>query len=321
MKKLFWCFCLLLCCLGCVACGPQQDKSSDRQNISVNNYNFFGDEQKVIFKQVPQRILVCGNSGVETLVALGAGDKITAAVLTEAEDKGRLQALLPNTRIYTQPLQLEAAVALQPDFILGWRRYFADNQLGDTSSWIANGIPAYIQDASGPVPAKGRFPACTIASEKRFISNMGLALGKQQQAQDIIQRIDAELQAVEKIPAQKVLFVEFLNGNIEVFGNDLLCGDIIRHYGCSLVSYSAPFISKEEMMEMQVAKIFIVYHGGEQQKQAALAQLHNPLYKHLPAVASGQVYPIAYKQIVAPGSDLLGTLKYIKQCLLANHPQ
>lgn len=166
MKKLFWCFCLLLCCLGCVACGPQQDKSSDRQNISVNNYNFFGDEQKVLFKQVPQRILVCGNSGVETLVALGAGDKITAAVLTEAEDKGRLQALLPNTRIYTQPLQLEAAVALQPDFILGWRRYFADNQLGDTSSWIAKGIPAYIQDASGPVPAKGRFPACTIASEK-----------------------------------------------------------------------------------------------------------------------------------------------------------
>ena len=75
MKKLLWCFCLLLCCLGCVACGPQQDKSSDRQNISVNNYNFFGDEQKVIFKQVPQRILVCGNSGVETLVALGAGDK------------------------------------------------------------------------------------------------------------------------------------------------------------------------------------------------------------------------------------------------------
>lgn len=42
---------------------------------------------------------MCGNSGVETLVALGAGDKIAAAVLTEAEDKGRLQALLPNTRI------------------------------------------------------------------------------------------------------------------------------------------------------------------------------------------------------------------------------
>lgn len=298
-----------------------QDKSSGQQSISVNNYNFFGEVQQVTFKQVPQRILVCGNSGVETLLALGAGDKIIAAVLTEAEDKERLQALLPNAKIYTQPLQLEAAVALQPNFILGWRRYFADNQLGDTSSWIAKGIPAYIQDASGPVPAKGRFPACTIASEKRFISNMGIALGKQQQAQDIIQRIDAELQAVEKIPAQKILFVEFLNGNIEVFGNDLLSGDIIRHYGCSLVSYSAPFISQEELMEMQATKIFVVYHGGEPQKQAALAQLRNPLYKHLPAVVSGQIYPIAYKQIVAPGSDLLGTLKYIKQCLLANPPK
>ena len=70
---------------------------------------------------------------------------------------------------------------------------------------------------------------------------MGLALGKQQQARDIIQKIDAELQAAEKIPAQRVLFVEFLNGNIEVFGNDLLCGDIIRHYGCSLVLAYAAF--------------------------------------------------------------------------------
>lgn len=279
------------------------------------NYNFVGEPFNVEVRQTPQKILICGNSGAETLLALGAGEQLTAVVLTDAGAQERLQKLLPHAQIYTQPLQLEAATLLAPDFILGWRRYFADNQLGDTTNWIAKGIPAYIQDASGPIPAKGNFPACTIASEQNFIRNMGVILGRQQQAEKILQQIDSELQVQTVIKPQKVLFVEFMGGNIEVFGNDLLSGDIVRHFGSSLITYSAPFISQEELMTMDAEKIFVVYHGGEAQKKSALAQLANPLYQHLSAVQQGKVYPINYNEIVAPGSNLVQTLRYIRQCL------
>lgn len=315
MHKKIACLGIVLACLLCTACGPKEADNEAGGVVRVSNYSFVGEVQQVEVKQEPQRVLVCGNSGVKTLLALGVGDKIVAAVLTEAEEAAALQKQLPQAKVYTQPLQLEAATMLQPDFILGWRRFFADNQLGDTKEWIAKGVPAYIQDASGPIPAKGRFPACTIASEKRFISNMGEIMHRQKRAEHILQQIDGELQVQKPIRAQKVLFVEFLGGNIEVFGDDLLCGDIVRHYGSSLVSYSAPFISQEELMEMQTEKIFVVYHGGEAAKQAALAKLQNPLYKHLSAVREGKVYALPYNAIVAPGAELLATLQYIKKCL------
>lgn len=314
VKKLlsivFVCLCLL-----CSACGLQDAAGKSDGVTSVANYNFFGEPINVKVKQAPQKILVCGNSGAKTLLALGAGEQITAVVLTDAGEREALQKQLPQAKIYTQPLQLEAATLLAPDFILGWRRYFADNQLGDTTSWIAKGVPAYIQDASGPIPAKGKFPACTIASEQKFIRNMGLVTGRTQQAEALLQQIDTELQVKTAIRPQKVLFVEFLGGNIEVFGDDLLSGDIVRHYGSSLISYSAPFISQEELMNMPAEKIFVVYHGGEVQKNSALVQLANPLYQHIPAVQQGKIYPINYNEIVAPGCNLVQTLRYIRQCL------
>ena len=310
LSIIFVCICLL-----CSACGSQDAASKSDGVTSVANYNFFGEPINVKVKQAPQKILVCGNSGAKTLLALGAGEQITAVVLTDAGEREALQNQLPQAKIYTQPLQLEAATLLAPDFILGWRRYFADNQLGDTTSWIAKGVPAYIQDASGPIPAKGKFPACTIASEQKFIRNMGLVTGRTQQAEALLQQIDTELQVKTAIRPQKVLFVEFLGGNIEVFGNDLLSGDIVRHFGSSLISYSAPFISQEELMNMPAEKIFVVYHGGEVQKNSALAQLANPLYQHIPAVQQGKIYPINYNEIVAPGCNLVQTLRYIRQCL------
>lgn len=310
LSIIFVCLCLL-----CSACGPQDAAGKSDSVTSVANYNFFGEPINVKVKQAPQKILVCGNSGAKTLLALGAGEQITAVVLTDAGEREALQKQLPQAKIYTYPLQLEAATLLAPDFILGWRRYFADNQLGDTTSWIAKGVPAYIQDASGPIPAKGKFPACTIASEQKFIRNMGLVTGRTQQAEALLQQIDTELQVKTAIRPQKVLFVEFLGGNIEVFGNDLLSGDIVRHFGSSLITYSAPFISQEELMTMEAEKIFVVYHGDEVQKNSALAQLANPLYQHIPAVQQGKIYPINYNEIVAPGCNLVPTLRYIRQCL------
>lgn len=310
LSIIFVCICLL-----CSACGSQDAAGKSDSVTSVVNYNFFGEPINVKVKQAPQKILVCGNSGAKTLLALGAGEQITAVVLTDAGEREALQKQLPQAKIYTQPLQLEAATLLAPDFILGWRRYFADNQLGDTTSWIAKGVPAYIQDASGPIPAKGKFPACTIASEQKFIRNMGLVTGRTQQAEALLQQIDTELQVKTAIRPQKVLFVEFLGGNIEVFGNDLLSGDIVRHFGSSLITYSAPFISQEELMTMEAEKIFVVYHGDEVQKNSALAQLANPLYQHIPAVQQAKIYPINYNEIVAPGCNLVQTLRYIRQCL------
>lgn len=316
-KKFFAIVLLLFLCTFVSACTKNISTENDKYNYYVSNYNFYGEKHEVGLKAEPKKVIVCGNSGIDTLIALGVADKIKAAVLTDLTEKEKYQNLLPQVPIYVQPLSLEKVTEMQPDFILGWRRFFGKNGLEDTSKWIAKGIPAYIQDASGPIPAKGNFPKSTIASEKNFIRNMGIVFNKQQKAEQYIKKIDALLQQKQNFLMQdkQILIVEFINGNIEVFGNDLLIGDIVKEFGGNIIEYSAPFVSQEEIINTAPDVIFVVYHGDEQAQQQALKNLDNPLYQHLCAVKTGKVYPLNYRLAVAPGINVIQTMNYIAECL------
>lgn len=318
MVKLFCkIFTLLFFCSVCIACAPKISGKQSNAALQVTNFTFFGEPQQVSVTKAPQRAVVYGTSALDTLIALNVGDRIIAAVITEGMPVEQYRSKLPNAQIYTQALPLEKIMEIQPDFLLAWRRFFADTQLGDTAKWLQQGIPAYIQDASGPIPAKGNFPDCNINSELNFIRNMGIIFEQQQASKKIIADIQSKLNQNDKLQLKnnKVLVVEFINGTIEVFGQDLLSGDIIKHFGGSIIEYGAPFVSQEELTTMDVDYIFVVYHGGKQEAAAALRHMNNSLYKHLRAVQKGNVYPLNYRLIVAPGVNVLQSVDYIHSCL------
>lgn len=50
-------------------------------------------------------------------------------------------------------------------------------------------------------------------------------------------------------------------------------------------------------------------------KTTLLQELGRRIYQHIPAVQQGKIYPINYNEIVAPGCNLVQTLRYIRQCL------
>lgn len=311
--------CLLVLQIFVFGCGsnPPIQHNQD-QGIKISNYSFSGFPNNQIMKEIPKKVIVYGNSGLDTLVALGVERNVYAAVLTDNREIEMYKSRYPNIKIYPAALPLETVVSFQPDFILGWRRFFSDTQLGDTNKWIAQGIPAYIQDASGPVPAKGNFPPCNVDSEITFIRNMGKIFAKENKAEEYISEIKQELaiKSSQKNRKENILVVEFLGGNIEVFGEDLLSGDIVKKLGGNLLQYSVPFISQEELMGLDADRIFLVYHGQEKEKQAALSSMANPLYAHIKAIKNGKVYPIKYSMIVAPGVNTAKTIKYMSRCML-----
>lgn len=306
---------LIICCL-CTACIPNK-ASNTAPALTIENYTFFGEKQAVNIPSVPKKAIICGTSAIDTLIALDAQNSVEAVVLTENANPKAYKNILPHSEVFTQPLQIEYVVALQPDFIVGWRRFFAETQLGNTTNWIKNGIPAYIQDASGPIPAKGNFPPCTIESELTFIRNMGIVFNKAEKATAITNKIQEQLLQLRQLPTEnnKVLFIEFLNGNIEVFGSDLLSGDIIKKMGGQIIEYGAPFVSQEEIMTVNPDHIFVVYHGSEADGQDALEAMQNPLFQHLTAIKNNHVHPLNYKMIVAPAVNISETLSYMEQCL------
>ena len=318
MMKSFWkIWALVVLCVCCAACAPQAVREQSEAVAQVDNFTFFGEPQQVKVYATPKRAVVYGASALDTLLALQVGDNIAAAVVTDGASPDEYRRRLPRAQIYGQALTLEKVVELQPDFLLAWRRFFAASQLGDTAVWLQRGVPAYIQDASGPVPAKGNFPACTVESEMNFIRNMGIVFAKRHASEKIIADIQSRLTQSDVLPpsANRVLVVEFINGTIEVFGKDLLSGDIIKRFGGDVIEYGAPFVSQDELTTLDVDYIFVVYHGGEQEAEAALQNLRHPLYRHLRAVRQGKVFPLNYRLIVAPGINVIKSLDYIRQCL------
>lgn len=308
---------VLLFISGCGSIESQQDERIYYNNNVIKNYNFDGTERLIQFSKIPEHILVCGNNAADTLLAFGEGKKISVLVLTDIEQKNKYSKLLPDAKIYSGTIGQEAALMYKPDFILAERRFFDDKILGNNSFWNSNGIQTYIQDASGPIPSLGKFPPCTINSEKVFISNVGKIFCKEKIASKIIQDIDNELLLAHKQENTKlkILVVEFINDNIEVFGKNLLSGDIISKLGAEVIDYKYPFISMETLIQAEADIVFVVYHGGEAEQKVAVGKMYKPIFSKIKAVQNKRVYPLNYQKIVAPGIHTFETIRYIRKCI------
>ena len=317
MRRIILLVIFIVCSLLLNGCYFKEEAVNVSSNTTmVENFSFYGDPQKMVIKSVPNNVLVCSTTAVDTLIALGAGQHIKAAVLTEGASREKYMKALPNAKIYSHSLQLEAVTEMQPDMIIGWRRFFSDIQLGNSTNWINKGIPAYIQDASGPIPSKGKFPRCTVESEINFIRNMGVVFDCRNEAENIIRDIKNKFVFKESGKKRvRVLVVEFINGSIEVFGSDLLIGDIINRLGGSVVEYGNPFVSQEVIVSNDADYIFVVYHGGETDKNAAMSNFDKEIYRNMPAVLNKKIYPLNYNLIVAPAVNLLNSVEYIKSVL------
>lgn len=319
MKKFIICIILLFVFIisGCRFLPDTSEQNTDKSTKTIENFNFDGTKRSFSVEHVPENIIVCGNNAADTLIAFGEGSKISTLILTNTYDKEKYIKALPQAKIYTASISQEAAIELKPDFILAQRRFFDDKVLGSNLFWSNNRVMTYIQDASGPIPSLGNFPKCTIESEKNFISNMGKIFGKEDIANKINKEIDDAVTIENSINTlhPKVLVVEFINGNIEVFGKNLLSGDIITQLGGNIIDYGYPFISLEKLMQSEADIVFVVYHGKDIEKNIALEKMNDSVFHNIKAVKEGKVYPINYNDIIATGIHTAKTVNYIKEKL------
>lgn len=314
------CACVVLCMLfALTGCKPDNaavpHDTLKSETVAVKNFDFTGRVRTAKVIKNPKRIIVCGGNAVDTLIGFGVESAIHTAVLTEPDALQIYKEKLPQAKIYPAAISQEAAMTVKPDFILGMRRFFDDKVLGDTVFWEGNGVSAYIQDASGPIPSLGNFPPCTIESEKNFLRNMGKIFGKEEKAESVISEIEIELKRADQKVAKKpkVLFIEFMPNNIEAFGKELLSGDIVEKLGGEIITYKAPFISMEELLTVQADVIFLVHHGGQGQAQIELKKMHEGALTQIKAVKEKRLYTIAYDKIVATGIHTPETVRLIRQ--------
>ena len=315
-------FCVLLVALSllCAACSPIVKVHENEHRpamaeyadegytpVTIENINEKGEPSAQVYEQPPQRVVAVWQNSIETLLALGVGDRIIAgmgvpnAKYIRPEYRTAYEAI-PYTSL--EHLDVETILMMQPDLIVGWSSTFSPKVLRGTAFWAGRGVHTYI----APSSARGNRNK-TIAQECQDIRNLGRIFGREERAAEIVAEMQNEIAYVAEKTAHmerrpRALVIELLGKEIRSYGADTLAGDMIRALGVDHLAAEGQSLSMEELITLAPDAIFVVVieddYGNE---DAILARLYeNPALQDLMCVQQRRIYPIPLYAVYSAGT-------------------
>lgn len=129
------------------------------------------EKERQVFYSPPKRVAAVWQNSIETLLALGVGDRIIAGMgvpdrkYIREEYQAGYEAI-PYKSL--ENLDPETIMMMRPDFIAGWSSTFTDKVLRSTEFWNERGVHTYISPNSAPANRNR-----TIENEYADILNLG----------------------------------------------------------------------------------------------------------------------------------------------------
>ena len=272
------CGAVLLFCLYAVRISYPADTSGSLEVQAVTEVRTYDSLKKpvtVSFSKIPERVIINRLNGAETLMALGAADRIIAVNMQNTDwgkpyDDRYMEQGKALEKITYRNLTKEEAVLLNPDCIIGW-------------------YSTFIQATSNMVK-----PGAGVEDECRFITDMGLIFHAESQAKLLTDEIWKEIEDVQEKTRHShhpsVMVVEFSGGGLDVYGYEWLVGDMVRRLG-GFIPCENGYISYEELIRLDPDVIFVVYFNHD--LKTMMEQLtQNPAFSSLKAVRGKRAYPL-----------------------------
>ena len=274
--------------------------------VTIENINEKGEPVSAHYEQPPQRVVAVWQNSIETLLALGVGDRIVAgmgvpnAKYIRPEYRAAYEAI-PYTSL--ENLDVETILMMQPDLIVGWSSTFSSKVLRGTEFWAGRGVHTYI----APSSARGNRNK-TIAQEYQDIENLGRIFGREERAKELVGAMQNEIAFVaektaymEKRP--RALVIELLGKEIRSYGADTLAGDMMRALGADHLAAEGQSLSMEELIELNPDAIFLIVieddYGSE---DAVTARLYNnPALHSLSCVEQHRIYTVPLYAVYSAG--------------------
>lgn len=304
-----------LCCLfisGCKSIETDRHPASDKAvAFSIENYDSSMKPHIYKFTQHPQRIVALWQNSIETLIALGAGDKIIAAAGVYNEKHLNPDYLEAYKRIpvrQTQIFSQENVLMMHPDFIAGWLFDFTGKgrSIGSSSFWEERNVNIYMNLMNG-----AEFKAQhTMEDELKYITDLGKIVGNEAQAAIIISGINNKIlrykQQLAVKKRLKVLVVSNFGKTITIYTPRTLAGDILTRLGADVIGKKQEavgeneYISYEEILTSQPDVIFLQC-SPENENMLLKSVYSNPALQNVKCIKKRQVYCIPFYTIRSPG--------------------
>ena len=326
-KKLI---CVLLA--GCMAMAPvtagfaaeatteaaSEGEKKTEYPLTISNFNYEKEAVEETFEKAPEKVITFWNNSVETMLALGLGDRVISAVgvdessiLPELQDEFDKMVAGKEYNAFTDSnaaMSKEYAIMLEPDFILGWKSTFSDKTIGDVDYWQENGVNTYIALNSNDISEYR-----TVENEYTDILTLGEIFDVQDKAEEIVSEIKDEVARVTEAVAgqekQKVVVVEFMKDSIWNYDKTMLVGDMVSQMGGELMDLPSD-IGAEDLLNADPDVLFII---GDDEKVADF--MANEAYGSLSAVQNERVFPLDLSDVYTSGIRTIRGLNAIGKAL------
>ncbi|WP_440442026.1 ABC transporter substrate-binding protein [Phascolarctobacterium succinatutens] len=284
--------------------------------VTIENYNTQGELEQMTYTKPPERVVAVWQNSLETLLALGVGDRIIAGNGVPDKKFFRKEYQEQYSKIpYTglQLLDLETTMMLKPDLIVGWHSTFGPKVLRTTDFWHKRGVNTFIARSS-----IGDGKPRTLQNEYKDILDLGKIFDKNERAQQLVADMQHEMQFATSQTASfqkrpRALVIEFMGKEVRVYGERSLAGDIVHELHGELLAAKDRSIGIEQVVELAPDVIFLVvteFNYGHEQDVLDRVNKHKAL-KNLRCVKEGRVVALPLYAIYSSGVRTYDGIKII----------
>lgn len=277
MKRLIGLALLAMFMLCCTACQPVvkfkgenlekmkgQQFEYNKQNfpLKIENLNSKQELEVQVFEKPPRRVVSVWQNSIETLLALGVGDRIVAA-----QGLPNASYLRPEYREQYEKIpfktmenmSVENTLMLEPELIVGWQSTFGPKVLKSTDFWHGRGIHTYI----APSSSYGKGRKQNLQNEFNDILNLGKIFDKQERAQQLVDQMQQEIafvqQGTKNVPKKtRAIILEKMGKEIRTYGSRSLAGNILESLNGELLAPTSTSVSYEQLVELDPDVVFVV---------------------------------------------------------------
>ena len=290
--------------------------------ISITNLNSYSQEEVTTYDKPPQRVIAIWQDSIETLLALGVGDRIVGAIGLPDGKYLRPEYQEQYEKIpyknFDNP-EMETAIMLDPDMIVGWYSSFQSKTLRSTEFWHSRGVHTYIAPDSS-----GKYPSKTVENEYQDILNMGKIFDREERANEIVSEMKAEIQKAadlaDTLPERrKGIIVTMVSSGkmVHVYGGKTLAGDIMKQMHGELLAKDSNEISMEDLIDMDPDAIFMVFgdwnYGNMEELKNEIYDI--PALKDLRCIREKRVYAMPLFSVYSAGTRTLDGIQIFSKGL------
>lgn len=283
----------------------QEDKNS-YYPLTIKTMGPDGKEYETVYEKQPEKVIAVYQGNIETMLALGLEDKITAVAGLEQDVLDEYQEpfeKLKNLEEFTP--SKETITAEEPDMIFSWASYFQEKTLGEPQEWLDQNINVYINTNTAS-------ERDTLENEYKDIKNIGKIFQVEEKADKLVKSMKNKVKQIkeksEKMEtAPSVLILEKGMDGFINYGIDSLAGDMVMQIGGTLAKQESGLLTAEEVVNANPDVLFITYTPYLDDDQELIKEektdlfLQDDTFAEMKAVKNKKVIPVMLNEIFASG--------------------